>query len=162
MRLIMEKVIVNNENIRGYLINSLANGRDDYLNILFLAPEQYRELISRLPDFYPNIDVTIDFYNAVEFFNINILKSDEDYKEKNYDFLEEISTYYLQGHYDNFIVGYSFYNKDKEEAIIITYHNGEKNEEKFILPKNVPSAIINLTIKKYDELKNTLQLKRVK
>ena len=84
------------------------------------------------------------------------------YDEKNYKLLKELSLYYLEGHYDDFVIGYSYYTDENDEAIIMIYHNGEVFEEKFIIPRNSDSAIINLTIKKYDELKNTLQLKRVK
>ena len=101
-------------------------------------------------------------YEDVEFFNINILKSDEEFNKKNYNLLEELSTCYLKDHYNDFIIGYSFHNEDKEEALIISCNKGNITEERFVFPKNVPSAIINLTIKKYDEIKNTLQLMRVK
>ena len=159
--------IVDNEFIRGYLINSLANGRDDYLNILFLAAKKDWELVARLPKFYKNINIETGYYDDIEyddmeFFNINILKSNEKYDEKNYKLLKELSLYYLGGHYDDFVIGYSYHTDGNDEAIIMSYHNGEVTEEKFILPKNSESAIINLTVKRYDGLKNTLQLKRVK
>ncbi len=163
----MEKVKIDNESIRGYLISSLAENRDDYLNILFLAGKNDWELISRLPKFYKNINIETEYYDDIdfediEFCNINILKSNEEYNEKNYKLLKELSLYYLDGHYDDFIIGYSYHTDGNDEAIIMIYHNGKVAEEKFILPKNSESAIINLTVKKYDELKNTLQLKRVK
>lgn len=163
----MEKVVVDNEDIRGYLINSLTEGRNDYLNILFLASKNYWELVSRLPEFYPNIDVETGYYDAieygdVEFFNINIIKSNEEFKEKNYNMLKELAYFYLQGHYDTFVMAYSFYSDSNEEALVISCNKGIIKEERFILPKDTQSSVINLATKKYDEIKNTLLLKRVK
>ena len=74
--------IVDNNSIRGYLINTLANGRNDYLNILFLAAKKDWELVARLPKFYKNIEIETGYYDDIdyddiEFYNINILKSNE-------------------------------------------------------------------------------------
>ncbi len=165
----MEKSIIDNESIRGYFINSLAYGRDDYLDILFLTSKKYWELMSRLPEFYDNVKVKcrvvgLHTYKVLDALrNIIIIKDNRVYDKEYHGLLLLNLADKTSEIHRNEIIGYSFLNENKEEEAIIMYYKNRKIiEESFILPKNSDSAIINLTMKMYDEMKNTLQLKRVK
>ena len=165
----MEKFIIDNESIRAYLINSLAEGRNDYLDILFLSKKKYWELVSRLPEFYDNVKVKcrvvgLHTYKVLDaLHSIIIIKDSRPYDSEYHKILLLNLADKTSEIHRNEIISYSFYNENKEEeAIIMCYKNKKIIEESFVLPKHTDSAIINLTIKKYDEITNSPSLKRVK